>query len=49
VAEPLVVRAFRKENVLILAALKRYVEAQPKQRDPQPILARNQASTSIAE
>jgi hypothetical protein len=33
VAEPLVVSAFRKENVRILAELKRYVEAQPKQRD----------------
>jgi hypothetical protein len=32
VAEPLVVSAFRKENVQILAELKRYVEAQPKQR-----------------
>ena len=30
VAEPLVVSAFRKENVRILAELKRYVEAQPK-------------------
>jgi hypothetical protein len=30
---PLVVYAFRKENVRILAELKRYVEAQPKQRD----------------
>ncbi len=29
-AEPLVVYAFRKENVRILAELKRYVEAQPK-------------------
>jgi len=33
VAEPLVVWVFRKENVRILAELKRYVEAQPKQRD----------------
>jgi hypothetical protein len=33
VAEPLVVYAFRKENVRILAQLKRYVEAQPKQSD----------------
>jgi hypothetical protein len=32
VAEPLVVWVFRK-NVRILAELKRYVEAQPKQRD----------------
>jgi hypothetical protein len=32
VAEPLVVHAFRKENVRILAELKRYVEAQPEQR-----------------
>ena len=32
-AEPLVVFAFRKENVRILAELKRYVEAQPKQRN----------------
>ncbi len=32
VAEPLVVYAFRKENARILAELKRYVEAQPKQR-----------------
>jgi uncharacterized protein YndB with AHSA1/START domain len=32
-AEPLVVSAFRKESVRILAELKRYVEAQPKQRD----------------
>src|SRR5271155_1931999 len=31
-AEPLIVHAFRKENVRILAELKRYVEAQPKQR-----------------
>ncbi len=28
---PLVVYLFRKENVRILAELKRYVEAQPKQ------------------
>ena len=34
VATPSVVSAFRKENVRILAELKRYVEAQPKQRDP---------------
>jgi hypothetical protein len=33
VAEPLVVSAFRKENVRILADLKRYVQAQSKQRD----------------
>jgi hypothetical protein len=33
VAEPLVASAFRKENVRILAELKRYVEAQPKQCD----------------
>ncbi len=32
-AEPLVVWAFRKENVRILAELKRYVEGQPKQCD----------------
>jgi hypothetical protein len=37
-AEPLVVRASRKENVRILAELKRYVEAQPKQRDLNPSL-----------
>jgi hypothetical protein len=29
VAEPLVVYLFRKENVRILAELKRYVEVQP--------------------
>jgi hypothetical protein len=33
VAEPLVVFAFRTENVRILAQLKRYVEAQAKERD----------------
>jgi polyketide cyclase/dehydrase/lipid transport protein len=33
VAEPLVTWALRKENVRILAELKRYVEAQAKQRD----------------
>ena len=33
VAEPLVVYVFRKENVRIFVELKRYVEAQPKQRD----------------
>ena len=33
VAEPLVVWVFRKENVRIMAELKRYVEAQPKLRD----------------
>lgn len=33
VAEPLVLYAFRRENLRILAELKRYVEAQPKQRD----------------
>jgi hypothetical protein len=33
VAEPLVVYVFRKENVRILAELKRYVEPQPKQGD----------------
>ena len=33
VAEPLVASAFRKENVRILAELKHYIEAQPKQRD----------------
>jgi uncharacterized protein YndB with AHSA1/START domain len=32
-AEPLVVWAFRKEIVRMLAQLKRYVEAQPKQPD----------------
>jgi hypothetical protein len=32
-AGPLVVHAFRKENMRILAELKRYVEAQRKQRD----------------
>jgi len=32
-AEPYVVYVFRKENVRILAELKRYVEAQSKQRD----------------
>jgi len=36
VAEPLVVWAFRKENGRILAELKRYVEAQPKQSDLNP-------------
>jgi hypothetical protein len=30
-AKPLVLSAFRKENVRILAELKRYVEAQSKQ------------------
>jgi uncharacterized protein YndB with AHSA1/START domain len=30
VADPLVARAFRKENARVLAELKRYVEAQPK-------------------
>ena len=30
VAEPLVVRAFHKENARVLAELKRYVEAQPE-------------------
>ena len=34
VAEPLVVWEFRKENVRMLAELKRYVEAQPQQRSP---------------
>jgi uncharacterized protein YndB with AHSA1/START domain len=33
VAEPLVASAFRKENARTLAELKRYVEAQPEQRD----------------
>jgi hypothetical protein len=33
VAELLVVWAFRKANVRILAELRLYVEAQPKQRD----------------
>jgi hypothetical protein len=32
--KPFVIRAFRKENVRILAELKRYVEAQPRQRAP---------------
>jgi hypothetical protein len=32
-AEPLVVWVFRKENVRILAELKRYVETQPKEHD----------------
>jgi uncharacterized protein YndB with AHSA1/START domain len=36
VAEPLVVFAFRKENVRILAELKRYVEAQPRPRPGGP-------------
>ena len=36
VAEPLVVSAFRKENVRILAELKRYVEALPKQSSLSP-------------
>jgi hypothetical protein len=31
IAEPLVLYAFRKENVRILAELKRYVESRPKQ------------------
>lgn len=34
-AEPLVVWEFRKENVRILAELKRYVEGQPKEGDLQ--------------
>jgi hypothetical protein len=34
VAEPLVVWEFRKDNVRMLAELKRYVEAQPEQRSP---------------
>jgi hypothetical protein len=38
VAEPLVVYEFRKENVRILAELKRCVEAQPKQGDLNPPL-----------
>ena len=33
-AEPLAVGEFRKDNVRVLAELKRYVEAQPKQRPP---------------
>jgi len=33
VAEPLVIWVFRKENVRILAELKRYMEAQPKAHD----------------
>jgi Polyketide cyclase / dehydrase and lipid transport len=32
IAEPFVLYAFRRENKRILAELKRYVEAQPKQR-----------------
>ncbi len=36
VAEPLVMWEFRKENVRILAELKHYVEALPKQRDLSP-------------
>jgi hypothetical protein len=36
VAEPLVVWEFPKENVRMLAELKRYVEAQPQQRSPPP-------------
>jgi hypothetical protein len=35
-AEPLVVWEFRKENVRLLAELKRYVEAQSRQRDFNP-------------
>jgi hypothetical protein len=34
VAEPLVVWEFPKENVRMLAELKRYVEAQPQQWSP---------------
>jgi hypothetical protein len=34
VAEPLIVWAFRKENVRILAELKQYVEAQPPKTAP---------------
>jgi len=30
IADPLVVAAFRKENLRLLPTLKRYVEAQPK-------------------
>jgi len=37
-AEPLVVYAFRKENVRILAELKRYVEAPSEQRGRNPSL-----------
>ena len=33
VAEPLIAWEFRRENVRMLAELKRYVEAQPKRRD----------------
>lgn len=36
VAEPFVVSVFRKENLRILAELKRYVEAQSKPRDLNP-------------
>jgi uncharacterized protein YndB with AHSA1/START domain len=35
-AEPLVLRAFRKENERLLAELKSYVEAQPKHHDLHP-------------
>ncbi len=38
VAQPLVLLVFRKENVRILAKLKRYVEAQPQRRDLNPSL-----------
>jgi hypothetical protein len=33
IAEPLVAREFRRENVRILAELRRYVEAQPNRDD----------------
>jgi uncharacterized protein YndB with AHSA1/START domain len=38
-AEPMVLSAFRKENLRILAELKRYVEASPRQSDPQTIIS----------
>jgi uncharacterized protein YndB with AHSA1/START domain len=37
-AEPFVLSAFRKENLRILAELKRYVKAQPRQFDPRTIV-----------
>lgn len=33
-AEPLILRAFGRENARLLAELKRYVEAHPEQNDP---------------
>lgn len=38
-AEPLILRAFRKENFRILAELKRYVEAQPVAHLPNSVSA----------